>query len=674
MARLLGPAPDSRLVYGQSSGWLRSGASLTATVYAASTGSTLADIRTYDGTETVGAAISGSTLTVNADSLLPQFWFPDSVDTVWVSVNGGTRTAVYADTDRRVDALAADVALKAPIASPSFTGTVSGVTKAMVGLGNADDTSDANKPISTAQAAALAVKVDEGSLAVNLRDLGAGTTGGTVNDRAIIQAAIDALPSTGGALYFQPGYIYRVDTPLTLRSNVTFEGAGLGSRLHCTAGMFAVTSTLSKIFFEKLYLSGASGHVFETSGGGGISQCVFTKCTITQASASHSLFKHSGAGPWLENKFVECDLWMSGSATVPAIDIDGTAGNLATNAFVACRVNGQGNTAVPFMDIHEASATYVYDWKLKDINVEQCGAGLLKAYGAQGWDLNGIYGWDQASYADDIVYFGRSSTNVKSRRISVRRVLRRGGTLAGGKFDVNLDPNNMDAFSGCELVNISTSTATEAAVQYPAGTYVNLAGDTTTRIPGQLVSTVSTFDSMEPLASGGEGLFNRQAATSSGQASSGQLVLVFARAMKSETITKLAAYTHSTAGSGNTLVRMAVYEQDLTTGDLTLVASTANDTSLFTAGQTRYEKALSASWSKVAGRRYAVGVLVVDGTIPAFVSMAANSVAVHDAIYGTGGALGRRTCTVNSLSDLPATIDDALFVNTRRSLYIEMLP
>jgi hypothetical protein len=45
--------------------------------------------------------------------------------------------------------------LKAPIANPSFTGTVSGITKAMVGLGNVDNTSDINKPISTATQSAL---------------------------------------------------------------------------------------------------------------------------------------------------------------------------------------------------------------------------------------------------------------------------------------------------------------------------------------------------------------------------------------------------------------------------------------------------------------------------------------------------------------------------------------
>jgi trimeric autotransporter adhesin len=50
--------------------------------------------------------------------------------------------------------------LKANLASPTFTGTVSGITKTMVGLGNADNTSDANKPVSTAGQAALDLKAN----------------------------------------------------------------------------------------------------------------------------------------------------------------------------------------------------------------------------------------------------------------------------------------------------------------------------------------------------------------------------------------------------------------------------------------------------------------------------------------------------------------------------------
>lgn len=47
---------------------------------------------------------------------------------------------------------------KAPTSNPTFTGTVSGVTKAMVGLGNVDNTADSAKPISTATQTALDAK------------------------------------------------------------------------------------------------------------------------------------------------------------------------------------------------------------------------------------------------------------------------------------------------------------------------------------------------------------------------------------------------------------------------------------------------------------------------------------------------------------------------------------
>ncbi|MFN7286886.1 MAG: hypothetical protein ACK5TY_01545, partial [Verrucomicrobiota bacterium] len=50
--------------------------------------------------------------------------------------------------------------LKANLASPTFTGTVNGITASMVGLGNVTNTSDAGKPVSTAQQAALDLKAN----------------------------------------------------------------------------------------------------------------------------------------------------------------------------------------------------------------------------------------------------------------------------------------------------------------------------------------------------------------------------------------------------------------------------------------------------------------------------------------------------------------------------------
>ena len=54
-----------------------------------------------------------------------------------------------------VSRLQASLDTKAPLASPTFTGTVSGVTKSMVGLDNVDNATDANKPISSAKRDAL---------------------------------------------------------------------------------------------------------------------------------------------------------------------------------------------------------------------------------------------------------------------------------------------------------------------------------------------------------------------------------------------------------------------------------------------------------------------------------------------------------------------------------------
>lgn len=74
---------------------------------------------------------------------------PGTLDTL-----GEIATQLAAD-EGVVSALTSTVATKAPINNPTFTGTVSGITKAMVGLGNVDNTSDANKPIPAAVATSL---------------------------------------------------------------------------------------------------------------------------------------------------------------------------------------------------------------------------------------------------------------------------------------------------------------------------------------------------------------------------------------------------------------------------------------------------------------------------------------------------------------------------------------
>lgn len=65
------------------------------------------------------------------------------------------------DADKPISiAQQSELDLKAPVDNPTFTGTVSGVTKNHVGLSNVDNTSDISKPVSTLQLAALNAKYD----------------------------------------------------------------------------------------------------------------------------------------------------------------------------------------------------------------------------------------------------------------------------------------------------------------------------------------------------------------------------------------------------------------------------------------------------------------------------------------------------------------------------------
>ncbi len=102
MAQMLGPDASCRTV---TLGLGQSAHGRAATVYTTSAANVLATINVYDGTSTPGAAITGSAVTVDGESLIPQFWFPDGSDTLYVRVAGRAGVhKIHADVDARLDA------------------------------------------------------------------------------------------------------------------------------------------------------------------------------------------------------------------------------------------------------------------------------------------------------------------------------------------------------------------------------------------------------------------------------------------------------------------------------------------------------------------------------------------------------------------------------------------
>lgn len=113
-----------------------------------------------DNTSDVAKPLSTAVSTaLDAKANLASPTFTGTVTGVTKAMVGLANADNTADTAKPLSTAATSaLAAKAPLASPAFTGTVTGVTAAMVGLGSVDNTSDSGKPVSTAQASALALK------------------------------------------------------------------------------------------------------------------------------------------------------------------------------------------------------------------------------------------------------------------------------------------------------------------------------------------------------------------------------------------------------------------------------------------------------------------------------------------------------------------------------------
>ena len=165
------------------------------------------------------APLSGPTFTGTVT--LPSTTSVGNVSATELGYLDGVTSAVQTQLDAKL-ASATAASTYAPIASPTFTGTVSGVTKAMVGLGNVDNTSDANKPVSTATQTALDAKL---SLAGGTMT-GALTLSGapTLDAHAATKAYVDNV--SAGINFHQP---VRVATTgnITLSGTQTIDGVAV---------------------------------------------------------------------------------------------------------------------------------------------------------------------------------------------------------------------------------------------------------------------------------------------------------------------------------------------------------------------------------------------------------------------------------------------------------------
>ena len=147
----------------------------------------------------------------------------------------------------------------------------------------------------------------------------------------------------------------------------------------------------------------------------------------------------------------------------------------------------------------------------------------------------------------------------------------------------------------------------------------------------------------------GEALFERVAFTQQQALTGGTLALTYWHAVKTETVNHVITGTGSQAASGLSYAAIGLYTIS-PAGALTLAASTSNLSGTLWAGTfTEYTAALTAGFPKVAGTRYAMGLLAVGTTPP---NLWSQFVSFSDAAPILAGTLGGQTT-------LPATIPAA---------------
>jgi hypothetical protein len=194
-----------------------------------------------------------------------------------------------------------DLALKAPINSPTFTGMVSGISKEMIGLSNVDNTADTAKPISTLTQASLDTKVSTSTFTTTVAlkenaankstatDLGAGSASDILfPTQKAVKSYVDGQINSGGVTDGGITTIKLADLAVTndkLASGISKSKVGLANVENTALSTWGGTNTINTtgtittgvwsgtaVAVEKggtgLTSAGTNGQVLTTTGSG----------------------------------------------------------------------------------------------------------------------------------------------------------------------------------------------------------------------------------------------------------------------------------------------------------------------------------------------------------------------------------------------------------------------
>jgi len=326
---------------------------------------TSSDFTSHTGaTEAHGAtgAVVGTTNTqtlTNKTLTLPKINENVAVTSTATELNildGATlSTAELNYVDGVTSAIQTQIDTKAPTASPTFTGTVSGVTKSMVGLANVDNTSDANKPVSTAAQTALDLKAPLASPALTGTPTAPTATAGTnttqVATTAFVGQAVADLVGTAAEALNTLGELSDAlaDDP----NFATTIATSIGTKAPINSPTFTGTVTLpSGTVTSGMILDGtiATADIADSA----ITSAKIADGTIVDAdinaSAAIAQSKIDGLTTDLGLKAPLASPALTGTPTAPTAAANTNTTQVATTAFAKAEADAAEAAAIAYAD------------------------------------------------------------------------------------------------------------------------------------------------------------------------------------------------------------------------------------------------------------------------------------------------------------------------------------
>lgn len=286
---------------------------------------------------------------------------------------------------------------------------------------------------------------------VNVEEFGASPTATAAVNSTAIQAAIDAVASTGGRILVPQRYATNVAlaTP-----NVHIEFVGLGPEtsaiINATSDVFSLGSHIlpNNLVIRDMTLESGTGggHIFVVAGSNQIGGMVLSNLYLLQRNDARSVWFHNTSGTYIDNLVQQVWSQHTLTATVPTWNFPTDGGNVNTNTWFRCRFTNTGNYAV-LIGNNNSAVNFQYQNTFRDINFEDPRGGAISLTSANGAILEGIGVYDLLGVTTRTLFrflTGGVSGNTP-RNITLRNIQRIGGTLGVGLFDVHIDNNPVNA-------------------------------------------------------------------------------------------------------------------------------------------------------------------------------------------------------------------------------------